>query len=82
MIAANLVRSLVELVARPITPSGLPPIPEFVEMISDTGCAMYACPASVDLFGLTNDDFIDQIHGVITVGDFYAKAAGGQNVFT
>ena len=31
----------------------IPPIPEFVEMISDTGAGMYACLASVDLFGFT-----------------------------
>jgi peroxiredoxin family protein len=60
----------------------IPPIPEFVEMISDTGCGMYACQASVDLFGLTKDDFITQVQDIITVGDFYAKAAGGQIVFT
>ncbi len=60
----------------------IPPIPEFVEMIADSGCGMYACMASVDLFGLSKDDFIDQIQEVITVGDFYAKAAGGEIIFT
>ena len=30
----------------------IPPIPEFVEMIADTGAPLYACKASVDLFGL------------------------------
>lgn len=60
----------------------IPTIPEFVEMIADTGCGMYACMASVDLFGLSKDDFIDQIQEVITVGDFYAKAAGGEIIFT
>jgi peroxiredoxin family protein len=60
----------------------IPPIPEFVEMIADTGCGMYACMASVELFGLSKDDFIDQVQEVITVGDFYAKAAGGEIIFT
>ena len=41
----------------------IPPIPEFVEMIADTGAGMYACKASVDLFGLDKDDFIDQVAG-------------------
>ncbi len=31
----------------------IPPIPEFVEMIADSGAGLYACKASVDLFGLT-----------------------------
>jgi peroxiredoxin family protein len=60
----------------------IPPIPEFVEMISDTGAGMYACLASVDLFGFTRDDFIDQLDDIITVGDFYEQAAGGQIIFT
>jgi peroxiredoxin family protein len=60
----------------------IPPIPEFVEMISDSGAGLYACKASVDLFGLGPDDFIDQVDGIITVGEFYALAAGGQIIFT
>ena len=60
----------------------IPSIPEFVEMIADTGAGMYACKASVDLFGLEQSDFIPQVHDVITVGEFYAKAAGGQIIFT
>ena len=43
---------------------------------------MYACLASVDLFGLTKDDFVEQVEDVITVGDFYSKAAGGEIIFT
>ena len=60
----------------------IPSIPEFVEMISDTGAGMYACLASVDLFGFTKEDFIDQLDDIITVGDFYEMAAGGQIIFT
>jgi peroxiredoxin family protein len=60
----------------------LPSIPEFIEMIADTGCGLYACKASVDLFGLTKDDLIPQVNDIITVGEFYEKAAGGQILFT
>jgi peroxiredoxin family protein len=60
----------------------IPPIPEFIEMIADSGAGLYACKASVDMFGLTKDDFIPQVEDVITVGEFYALAAGGQIVFT
>ena len=60
----------------------IPDIPEFVEMISDTGAGLYACLASVDLFGLDKDDLIDEVDDIITVGDFYEKAAGGQIIFT
>jgi peroxiredoxin family protein len=60
----------------------IPSIPEFVEMIADSGAKLYACQASVDLFGLQRSDFIDQVEDIITVGEFYAKAAGGQIIFT
>jgi peroxiredoxin family protein len=51
-------------------------------MISDTGAGLYACQASVDLFGLEKNDLIPQVHDIITVGEFYAKAAGGEIIFT
>ena len=60
----------------------IPSVPEFVEMIADTGAGLYACKASVDLFGLDRDDFIDEVQDVITVGEFYERAAGGQIIFT
>ena len=60
----------------------IPSIPEFVEMIADTGAGLYACKASVDLFGLEKNDFIPQVQDIITVGEFYEQAAGGQIIFT
>ena len=60
----------------------IPPIDEFIEMIGDTGAGMKACKASVDMFGLDQDDFVEQITDIITVGEFYEQAAGGQIIFT
>ncbi len=60
----------------------IPPVGEFIEMISDAGCKMYACKATVDMFHLTDDDFCPQMDGVLTVGDFYEMAAGSQIIFT
>lgn len=60
----------------------IPGIAEFVEMISDTGAGLYGCLASVDLFGIVREDLIDQVNEIITVGEFYEMAAGGQIIFT
>ena len=60
----------------------IPQIPEFIEMIADTGAGLYACKASVDLFGLEKNDLIPQVQDIITVGEFYQMAAGGQIIFT
>jgi peroxiredoxin family protein len=60
----------------------IPSVPEFVELISDTGAGMYACLASVDLFGMERKDFFDDLTDIITVGEFYEIAAGGEIIFT
>ena len=60
----------------------IPSIPEFIELIADTGCGLYACKASADLFGLEKNDFIPEVNDIITVGEFYSLAAGGQIIFT
>ncbi len=60
----------------------IPPIPEFIQLIADSGAKLYACKASVDMFGLTQEDFVDTLEGILTVGEFYEKAAGGQIIFT
>jgi len=57
-------------------------IAEFIEMIHDTGAGLYARLASVELFGMERDDLIDELDDIITVGDFYEMAAGGQIIFT
>jgi peroxiredoxin family protein len=60
----------------------IPPIPEFIELVADSGSKLYACKATVDMFGLTMDDFVPQLAEIISVGEFYEKAAGGQIIFT
>jgi peroxiredoxin family protein len=60
----------------------IPPIPEFIELVHDSGVQLYACKASVDMFGLTMEDFVPQVEDIISVGEFYEKAAGGQIIFT
>ena len=60
----------------------IPPIPEFVELISDSGANLYACRATVDMFGLTKDDFVPEVRDIISVGEFYELAAGSEIIFT
>jgi peroxiredoxin family protein len=68
--------------ARKMEALDIPSIPEFVEMIADTGAGLYACKASADLFGITREDLIEQVKDIITVGEFYDLAAGGEIIFT
>jgi peroxiredoxin family protein len=50
--------------------------------VADSGVGLYACKATVDMFGLTLDDFVPQVQSVLTVGEFYELSAGGEIVFT
>ncbi len=52
----------------------LPPVGEFLEILSDSGCKLWACKLAVDMFQLKNEDLIDQIDGILTIGDFYGRA--------
>jgi peroxiredoxin family protein len=70
------------MIEKKMEANDIPGIPEFMEMIADSGCGIYACKASVDLFGFTRSDFIDQVKDIITVGEFYGMAAGGEIIFT
>ena len=60
----------------------IPPIPEFIQLCADSGAKIYACKASVDMFKLARSDFVECVEDVITVGQFYEMAAGGQIIFT
>jgi peroxiredoxin family protein len=71
-----------QMMERKMEQNDIPGIPEFIEMIADTGCGIYACKASVDLFGFTGADLIPQVKDIITVGEFYEMAAGGEIIFT
>ena len=59
----------------------IPPVGEFIQMISDAGGHLYACKATVDMFHLKPADFAPAVERVLTVGDFYGLAAGGQIIF-
>ncbi len=60
----------------------IPPVREFLQMIHDSGGSIYACKASVDMFHLHREDFCPEVDNIISVGEFYEKAAGAQIIFT
>lgn len=71
-----------KMMGRQLEKLDIPPIREFLELIHDSGGQIYGCHATVEMFGLTMDDFIPQVDGVLTVGEFYEKSAGAQVIFT
>ena len=62
----------------------IPPVDEFLEMITAGGGEIYACKLAMDMFKLKEKDLPDQVKGVLTVGEFYELAGGedSQIIFT
>lgn len=52
----------------------IPPVGEFLEILSDSGCKLWGCKLAVDMFHLEESDLIDELDGILTIGDFYARA--------
>ncbi len=60
----------------------IPPVGEFLEMISDAGGEIYGCKLAMDMFKLKREDLLDLVKGILTVGQFYEKAAGATVLYT
>jgi len=62
----------------------IPPVDEFLDMITAGGGEIYACRLAMDMFKLSMNDLDKHVQDIITVGDFYAMAGGlgTQIIFT
>jgi peroxiredoxin family protein len=60
----------------------IPPVREFLQIIVDSGAKVYGCKMAADMFKLKKEDLWEGVIDIITVGEFYEKAAGGQIIFT
>ena len=54
----------------------IPPVDEFLEIMSASGVKIWACKLAMEMFEIKETDLIDELDGVLTVGDFYERAAG------
>ncbi len=62
----------------------MPPVDEFLEMITAGGGAIYACKLAVDMFKLEMKDLSEEVEDIITIGQFYELCDGDrtQIIFT
>jgi len=54
----------------------MPGIREFIEILSASGVKLWACRLAMDMFHYKKEDLVEEVNGVITVGDFYKQAEG------
>jgi len=62
----------------------IPPVDEFLDMITAGGGEIYACKLACEMFKLDMEDFNENVKAIITVGDLYAMSGGEgtQIIFT
>ncbi len=62
----------------------IPPVDEFLELITAGGGEVYACKLAMDMFKLKKEDLSEHVSGVLTIGEFYEMASGDntQIIFT
>ena len=62
----------------------VPPIDEFMELITAGGGKIYACKLAMDMFKIKEEELSEHVSGVLTIGDFYEHSAGegSQIIFT
>ena len=59
----------------------IPPVGEFLEMVHDAGCGLYACQMSVDMMHLEREDMIDELDDIVGAMEFLERAEGAQMLF-
>jgi peroxiredoxin family protein len=72
------------LIKRKMNILEIPPVTEFLDLITAGGGKIYACKTAADMFRLTMDDLCEHVTAIITVGEFYTYAGGegAQIIFT
>jgi peroxiredoxin family protein len=62
----------------------IPPVSEFLDLITAGGGKIYACKLAMDMFKVKPEELSEHVSGVLTIGEFYATAGGegSQIIFT
>lgn len=60
----------------------LPTVREMLQILDESGAQLYACELAMNMFKRKKEDLLPQVKDVITAGDFYELAEGGQIIFT
>jgi len=71
-----------KMMKKQIADLDVPDVPDFVQMLADSGCQMWACKMSADMMDLTMDDFVDGVVDIISATDFIELSEGAQVIFT
>ena len=60
----------------------LPTVREMIAILDEAGAQLYACELAMEMMKVDRKGLLPQVKDVITAGDFYELAEGGQIIFT
>jgi peroxiredoxin family protein len=62
----------------------IPPVSEFMDLITAGGGKIYACKLAMDMFKFKKEDLSEHVSDILTIGEFYTHAGGegSQIIFT
>ncbi|UER54673.1 hypothetical protein HJG43_09105 [Kineosporiaceae bacterium SCSIO 59966] len=66
---------------RSIAEVGVPEVPDFLELVKDSGARLWACRMSADMNHITEADLYEGVDGIISAADFIEKTEGAQLLF-
>ena len=70
-----------KMMKKQIADLDVPEVPEFLELISQSGGHLWACRMSADMMKLHEDDLYEGVEGIISASDFIEKTDGAQLLF-
>jgi peroxiredoxin family protein len=59
----------------------IPPVPEFLDIITASGGRLWACRLSADMNHLKKEDLYDGVEDIINASDFIEMTEGAQLLF-
>ena len=59
----------------------VPPVSEFLDLITGAGGQLWGCKLSADMYGVTEKDLRDDVNAIITATQFIEISAGAQIIF-
>jgi peroxiredoxin family protein len=77
----GMTRMATSMLKKQIAAQGVPEVPEFLDMLVESGAKLWACKMSVDMMGLTKEDMHDGVEDIINVASFLELAADAQVIF-
>ena len=77
----GMTRMATRMLKKQIGEQGVPEVPEFLDLLHESGATLWACKMSVDMMGLEKEDMHEAVEDIINVSEFMEVSDGAQVVF-